>query len=134
MASVAELGKAVTATVEQATAAGGEAAELAASLTASWQRVVDVTAAMYAVDDTEATLANSAIYLEAFGHVVMAWIWLEQFVVAQSADGDFCDDFYNGKRQAARYFFRYELPRTAPQLDLLDSLDRTTLDMRDGWF
>ena len=129
-ASLAELDKAVTATVEQATAAGGEAAELAATLTASWQRVVEVTAAMYAVDDVEATLANSAIYLEAFGHVVMAWIWLEQFVVADGQSGD----FYDGKRQAARYFFRYELPRTAPQFDLLESLDRTTLEMRDSWF
>ncbi|OPX06881.1 acyl-CoA dehydrogenase [Mycobacterium sp. AT1] len=129
-ASLAELGKAVTATVEQAAAAGGEAAELAASLNASWQRVVEVTAAMYAVDDAEATLANSAIYLEAFGHVVMAWMWLGQFVVADGRSGD----FYDGKRQAARYFFRYELPRTAPQLDLLESLDRTTLEMRDGWF
>ena len=133
-ASLAELGKAVTATVEQAAAAGGEATELAVQLRSSWQRVLDVTAAMYAVDDAEATLANSAIYLEAFGHVVMAWIWLEQFVIAQNADGDFADDFYNGKRQAARYFFRYELPRTAPQLDLLERLDRTTLEMRDGWF
>ena len=43
-------------------------------------------------------------------------------------------DFYDGKRQAARYFFRYELPRTAPQFDLLESLDRTTLEMRDDWF
>jgi hypothetical protein len=43
-------------------------------------------------------------------------------------------DFYDGKRQAARYVFRYELPRTAPQLDLLVSLDRTTLAMRDSWF
>ena len=43
-------------------------------------------------------------------------------------------DFYDGKRQAARYFFRYELPKTAPQLDLLASLDRTTLEMRDSWF
>lgn len=129
-ASLAELGKAVTATVEQAAAAGGEAAELAASLNASWRRVVEVTTAMYAVDDAEATLANSAIYLEAFGHVVMAWMWLEQFVVADGQSGD----FYDGKRQAARYFFHYELPRTAPQLDLLESLDRTTLEMRDGWF
>jgi alkylation response protein AidB-like acyl-CoA dehydrogenase len=129
-ASLTELGRAVTATVEQAAAAGGEAAELAALLRSSWQRVVEVTAAMYAVDDAQATLANSAIYLEAFGHVVMAWIWLEQFVVADGQSGD----FYDGKRQAARYFFRYELPRTAPQLDLLEQLDRTTLEMRDGWF
>ena len=43
-------------------------------------------------------------------------------------------DFYDGKRAAARYFFRYELPATGPQFDLLDSLDRTTLDARPGWF
>jgi alkylation response protein AidB-like acyl-CoA dehydrogenase len=133
-ASLAELGKAVTATVEQATAAGGEAAELGARLAASWRRVVEVTGTMYASGDVDTTLANSVVYLEAFGHVVMAWIWLEQYVVAASADGDSSSDFYNGKRQAARYFFRYELPRTAPQLDLLESLDRTTLEMRDAWF
>jgi hypothetical protein len=43
-------------------------------------------------------------------------------------------DFYDGKRQAARFFYRYELPKTAPQLDLLESLDRTTLGMADSWF
>ena len=42
--------------------------------------------------------------------------------------------FYAGKRQAARFFFRRELPRVDPTLDLLDGLDRTTLDMRDEWF
>ena len=43
-------------------------------------------------------------------------------------------DFYLGKLQAARWFLRWELPRTGPMLDLLDSLDTTTLDMRDAWF
>jgi alkylation response protein AidB-like acyl-CoA dehydrogenase len=129
-AGLAELGRVVTATIEEATSKGGEAAELAAQLNSSWQRLIEVTGAMFATDDAEATLANSAIYLEAFGHVVMAWIWLEQFVVADGEAGD----FYDGKRQAARYFFRYELPRTVPQLDLLEGLDRTTLEMRDAWF
>ena len=41
---------------------------------------------------------------------------------------------YDGKRQACRYFFRWELPRTQPQFALLDSLDDTTLAMRDEWF
>ena len=113
-----------------ATAAGGEAAELAAQLRSSWDRLVAVTVGMFGSGDAEAALANSVIYLEAFGHVVVAWMWLEQFVATDGRSGD----FYDGKRQAARYFFRYELPRTAPQLDLLESLDRTTLDMRDGWF
>ena len=133
-ASLAELDKAVSVTLAEADALGGEAAELAGALRSSWQRVLAVTSVMFASGDLEAALANSVVYLEAFGHVVMAWIWLEQFLAAESADGDFSSDFYNGKRQAARFFFRYELPRTAPQFDLLESLDRTTLEMRDDWF
>lgn len=43
-------------------------------------------------------------------------------------------DFYDGKRQAGRYYFRYELPKIGPQLDLLASMDRTTIEMRDSWF
>ncbi len=43
------------------------------------------------------------------------------------------DDFCSGKRQAARYFFRYELPRTGPQLDLLERIDRTTVDTDPQW-
>jgi alkylation response protein AidB-like acyl-CoA dehydrogenase len=129
-ASLAELDKAVSATLAEADAAGSEAAELAGALRSSWQRLLAVTSGMFGSGDVEAALANSVVYLEAFGHVVVAWIWLEQFIAAHGQSGD----FYDGKRQAARFFFRYELPRTAPQLDLLDSLDRTTLDMRDGWF
>jgi hypothetical protein len=85
---------------------------------------------MFAAGDVEAAMANSAVYLEALGHIVVAWVWLQQMLAAEGRDGA----FYDGKRQAARYFFRYELPRTGPQLDLLERLDRTTLDMRDDWF
>jgi alkylation response protein AidB-like acyl-CoA dehydrogenase len=129
-ASLAELDKAVSGSVAEATAVGGEAAELAATLRTSWERLVTVTSGIFGSGDVEAALANSVVYLEAFGHVVVAWMWLEQFVAAHGQAGD----FYDGKRQAARFFFRYELPRTAAQLDLLASLDRTTLEMRDGWF
>jgi alkylation response protein AidB-like acyl-CoA dehydrogenase len=129
-ASLAALGDAVTATIATATGVGGETAELAAQLDATWQRLVGVTTAMFGSGDVEAALANSVVYLEAFGHIVVAWMWLEQLLAANGRTGD----FYDGKRQAARYFFRYELPKTAPQLDLLASLDRTTMEMRDGWF
>jgi alkylation response protein AidB-like acyl-CoA dehydrogenase len=129
-ASLAALGEAVAATIATATAVGGEAAELAAQLDTTWQRLVSVTTGMFGSGDLDAALANSAVYLEAFGHIVVAWMWLEQLLAANGLTGD----FYDGKRQAARYFFRYELPKTAPQLDLLESLDRTTLEMRDAWF
>jgi alkylation response protein AidB-like acyl-CoA dehydrogenase len=129
-ASLAALGTAVAETIAAADAAGGEPAELAAQLDSTWQRLVGVTTGMFGSGDVEAALANSAIYLEAFGHIVVAWMWLEQLLAANGRTGD----FYDGKRQAARYFFRYELPKTAPQLDLLASLDRTTLGMHDAWF
>ena len=70
-----------------AAAAGGEAAEFAGQLDAAWQRLVDVTAAMFASGDIEAALANSVVYLEAFGHIVVAWIWLEQVIAAQRPAG-----------------------------------------------
>ena len=129
-ASLAALGTLVAATVAAANDVGGAAPELAAQLDASWQKLVAVTMSMFASGDVEAAMANSVIYLEAFGHIVIAWMWLEQVVAA----GDNPGDFYEGKRRAARYFFAYELPRTAPQLLLLESLDRTTLDMRTDWF
>ncbi len=129
-AGLAAIGEAIGRTVAEAVAAGGDAAEEAGQLEATWQRLVSVTAAMFSPGDIEAALANSVIYLEAFGHIVVAWIWLQQVLAAHGRDGD----FYDGKRQAARYFYRYELPKTGPQLDLLESLDRTTLEMRDGWF
>ncbi|MEH3131157.1 MAG: acyl-CoA dehydrogenase [Mycolicibacterium neoaurum] len=103
---------------------------LAAQLAAAWQRLVEVTATMFAGDDPAVMMANSAVYLEAFGHIVIAWVWLEQHLAAFAGDGD----FYEGKRQAARFFYRYELPKVYPQLDLLASLDRTTLDMQSSWF
>lgn len=129
-ASLVELTKTIADTVSRATALAGETAAMAKQLDESWQRLVSVTTSMFAAGDVDAAMANSAVYLEAFGHLVIAWAWLEQVVAAHGRTGD----FYEGKRHAARYFYNYELPRTGPQLDLLHSLDRTTLEMQDSWF
>lgn len=129
-AALAELGARIGATVTAARAAGVEAATLATQLDAVWQRLVQVTGTLWSSGDIEAALANSTVYLETFGHVVLAWIWLEQFLAAGTGAGD----FYEGKRHAARYFFRVELPKTGPGLDLLDRLDPTVREMRDAWF
>ena len=129
-ASLKLLDRHVRATVAAAGGLGGEAAEFAAALDTSWQRLLTVTMTVLSAGDPAVTMANSTAYLEAFGHHVVAWIWLEQVLATHGREGD----FYAGKRAAARYFFRYELPRTGPQLDLLASLDRTTLEMEDAWF
>jgi alkylation response protein AidB-like acyl-CoA dehydrogenase len=126
------LGKEVQKTIGKAL----EIPELAAfgkQLGAALQRIEQVTRALYAAGDTNKTLANASVYLEAFGHAVVAWIWLEQALVAVGKSGHDAD-FYRGKLQACAYFFKWELPKIQPQLDLLESIDTTTLDMQDAWF
>jgi butyryl-CoA dehydrogenase len=98
------------------------------------RRVADATRKLYAPNDLNKTLANSSVYLEAFGHLVVAWIWLEQSLAASGNYNEADSDFYHGKWQACRYFFLWELPKVGPMLDLLESIDTTTLDMRDAWF
>ncbi|KZF13191.1 acyl-CoA dehydrogenase [Rhodococcus sp. EPR-157] len=117
-------------TIDRAHNTGGEAAGLAIELKAALDRTFEVTTNLRSEPDKACALANSSIYLEAVGHVVVAWMWLEQFLVA----GDLTGNFYDGKRQATRYFFRYELPSTTAQFDLLDSLDRTSVEMSAQWF
>ncbi len=124
------LAEAIGATVKRATSAGGEAARLGEQLGAALQRLLEVTAQAWGSGDFASVLANATAYLEAAGHTVVAWLWLEQWLAADGKEGD----FYDGKRQAARYFFRTELPKAGPQLDLLATLDRTSLDMQDAWF
>jgi alkylation response protein AidB-like acyl-CoA dehydrogenase len=113
-----------------ARAAGTPWADLAADLDATAARLAEVTATLWGAGDPEVTLANASVYLEAAGHLVVGWLWLEQALAAEGRAGD----LYTGKRQAARYFQRWELPRVGPQLDLLASLDTTVLEMRPDWF
>jgi len=131
------LGERVRQTCEQA-AAEPALAGYAKALGKATARLAEVTQQLWAAGDPQLTLANASVYLEAFGHVTVAWIWLEQALVAQaglaSANSDEDKAFYQGKLAAAGYFFRWELPRVYPQFDLLATLDRTTLDMQDAWF
>jgi alkylation response protein AidB-like acyl-CoA dehydrogenase len=117
-------------TIARARESQGELADLAGQLQESSERIAKTTAAVWSAGDLEVSLANASVYLEAVGHVVLAWIWLEQLLAADGRTGD----FYDGKRQAGRYFFRWELPRTAAQFALLETLDRTTLDTSPDWF
>jgi alkylation response protein AidB-like acyl-CoA dehydrogenase len=101
----------------------------AAALSANVDRILQVTATIWSQPDPALGLANASTYLEAVGHTVIAWIWLEQLLAVGDAEGD----FYDGKRAAATYFFGYELPKSGPQFDLLMRLDRTTLDTPAAW-
>lgn len=128
------VGAEVGATAAQA-ASSRQLASHGAALAAAWARVEQVTAQLYQAHDLNVTLANASVYLEAVGHTVVAWIWLEQALVAARQLETASDpDFYLGKLQACHYFYGWELPKTGPQFDLLARRDTTTLAMRDAWF
>jgi hypothetical protein len=85
--------------------------------------------------DPERAIANATIYLDSLGHVVVAWRWLAQGLAAARKGTGIADrDFYAGKLSACGFFFRYELPRVAPALALLRSLDDTALAIPDAGF
>ena len=131
----------VAATVARAERAGGEWAAAGRAIVSARERLDAVATKLHGLGDLDRTLANASVFLEAFGHVAVAWIWLEQALCAHAALGRggaqlHADEqaFYSGKLQAARFFMRWELPKTGPMIELLDSADTTTLEMRDAWF
>jgi alkylation response protein AidB-like acyl-CoA dehydrogenase len=119
-------------------AASGDAKAQAEALERMLARLSEVTVNLHQFGDLRVTLANASSYLEAFGHVVVAFIWLEQALVAgarlAAGAAGHDADFYHGKLSACQYFFRYELPKVDVMLDLLAAFDTTTLDMHDAWF
>ena len=123
-AGLAALGRAIRETVA---AAPPELGWMAERLDAACTRLTGVTAALWAPGDPGRALANASAYLNAAGHVVIAWMWLAQAIAAAGREGP----FYDGKRLAARYFLTHELPRTQTWFDLLESGDTLLADLDD---
>jgi len=135
-AAVKELSRRIFATIMRAQ--GANLREYGDELERCWTNMAGVTSRLLRQDDANLRLANASTYMEALGHVVVAWLWLEQALTAQRAlaasPGVAETDFYRGKLQTCRYFFRWELPKVAAWLAVLDPVDRSCLDMQPGWF
>jgi butyryl-CoA dehydrogenase len=86
--------------------------------------------------DPERALAHATPYLEGFGHVTVAWMWLRQADAAARAlaGGPAADaDFYEGKLAACRWFFACELPKTEHLFRLAERLEPTAVEARPDW-
>ncbi|MCP2091236.1 UNVERIFIED_ORG: butyryl-CoA dehydrogenase [Paraburkholderia sediminicola] len=110
------------------------------SLSQAWSELTGTVEALLPtlVSESERALANANAFLEAFGHIVIAWTWLRQAIVASAtlpeAKSEADRDFYRGKLHACQWFFHWELPRVSLMLATLRSLDDTTLSMAPQWF
>nr|WP_312177689.1 acyl-CoA dehydrogenase [Moraxella sp. CTOTU46934] len=106
-----------------------------ATLSQAWQQILDVTAKLHAITDVELRLANAANYLEAFGHMIVGWLWLDQAVVLhKKLENSTSPDFIYGKLAACDYFFGWEMPKINSWLAVLDPVETTPLNMHQSWF
>ncbi|RTL41574.1 MAG: acyl-CoA dehydrogenase [Burkholderiales bacterium] len=126
-ASLAALAARVQHTIERAiqTDWAPQANQLAAALA----QVGGATKKAWSTGEPEEALANAVPYLQAFGHTVLAWLWLD-VALAVSGDGDFAQ----GKRAAARYFFAYELPKIGAWLDVVARREPLCREIQASYF
>jgi butyryl-CoA dehydrogenase len=120
----------ITATIQRAQAQA-ELAPYAAQLAQALQQVGAATTAAWSTGQPGEALANAVPYMQAFGHTVLAWIWLD---VALAASPTSQDTASRGRLLAARFFFRYELPKIGAWLKVVESRDMTCADFPEEAF
>lgn len=126
------LAEEIFATINTAPPALAEEAGALGGAIALVSETVAVLGRAAAGNQLDQALANSAVFLELLGHVVVAWLWLRMAIAAEAALPKATGEaaaFLDGKRRACRYFFRWELPKIRPQAALLQSLDQTCAEM-----
>ncbi|TWX64158.1 acyl-CoA dehydrogenase [Colwellia demingiae] len=88
-------------------------------------------------NNPDLVFSNSVSYLNMFGHITIAWLWLRQGDLATKAlaTEPHIDEqkFYKGKVQAMKYFFNSELPLTYHWGSLVKNIDSTSFDTQPDW-
>lgn len=118
--AMALLGAKVADTVSR-TNGNAHLAEFGESLVEAWSRL-EATVDELRGAPPERALANATAFMFGFGHVVMAWLWLDQALACDpNATGEDAA-YYAGKVRACRFFFECELPKTRAWLSFAASL------------
>ena len=121
------LAQRMLATADTAEASFGAQAQ---ALRDALQQIGQATAQAWHGAQPAQALANAVPYLQAFGHTVIAWIWLD---VASSMGQD-NTPAAQGRRAACQYFFRYELPKIGAWLSVVSHRDMTCADLPEEAF
>ena len=109
----------------QATIAkASERAELKAhadALGKALQQVSAATQAAWATGNPQDALANAVPYMQAFGHTVLAWIWLDVSIASLEESATHSGAAHAGIQGATGYFYAYELPKITAWLTVVES-------------
>ena len=98
------------------------------------QDVSDATQAAWATEQPTEALANAVPYLQAFGHTVLAWMWLDVALASLRQDATQTVAAQAGCIRATSYFYHYELPKIGAWLGVVSSRDPTCADMPEDAF
>jgi alkylation response protein AidB-like acyl-CoA dehydrogenase len=79
---------------------------------------IDATLAVLARVEPARAFDNATWFLRAFGHGVVAWLWLDIALLSASGDEN---DFHRGKLKACGYFFESELPQARAWLQIVST-------------
>jgi alkylation response protein AidB-like acyl-CoA dehydrogenase len=106
----------------------------AAALANALQQVGAATEAAWSTGEPGAALANAVPYMQAFGHTVLAWIWLDVALACLASDATKSSAATAGRLGATRYFYHYELPKIGAWLSVVASRDTTCADFPEESF
>ncbi|GAB3758547.1 acyl-CoA dehydrogenase [Ramlibacter monticola] len=120
----------INATIERAIQQP-QLAEHANALGQALQKVGAATKAAWATANAAEALANAVPYMQAFGHLVIAWTWLDVLLALPAQVERPAEE---GRVRAARYFFHYELPRIPAWLRVVETRDPTCATMPEDAF
>ncbi len=109
-------------------------AEHAKALGAALQRIGSATEAAWSTGDPADALANAVPYMQAFGHTVLAWLWLDVAQRALAIDAAKSMAATAGRMGATAYFFHYELPKIGAWLNVVESRDPTCTELPEEAF
>ena len=109
-------------------------AEHAKSLLGALQRIGAATEAAWSTGNPNDALANAVPYMQAFGHTVLAWIWLDVAHRSLEVDSRKSNAATAGRVGAAAYFFHYELPKIGAWLNVVESRDPTCTALPEDAF
>ena len=111
-----------------------ELADHANALAHALQQVSTATQAAWATGKPGEALANAVPYMQAFGHTVLAWIWLDVALATLKFDATKSIAATAGRLGATRYFYHYELPKIGAWLNVVSSRDPTCADFPEEAF
>ena len=111
-----------------------ELAEHSAALGAALKQIGAATQAAWVSGNPTEALVNAVPYMQAFGHTVLAWIWLDVATAAVQGDAEKSQAATIGRLHATRYFYHYELPKIGAWLGVVQSCDATCADMPEEAF